>query len=91
MRQPLRPINVKQFSVKCESKFAGTTAYNLGHIFRTPEIQLVNKKAHFQPRNGNRKICHAKLMLRKFIAHVIREVYPPLAGEIGGMTQGWKE
>ena len=56
--------------MKCESKFAETTAYKLGHIFRTPEIELVNKKAHFQPGNGKRKICHAKLMVRKFIAHV---------------------
>ena len=30
-------------------------------------------------------------MVRKFIAHVIREVYPPLAGEIRSMTQGRKE
>ena len=77
--------------MKCESKLAGTTAYNLGHIFRTPEIELVNKKAHFQPRNGKRQICYAKLMVRKFIAHVIREVYLPLAGEIKSMTQGRKE
>ena len=77
--------------MKCESKFPGTTPYNLGHIFRTPEIELVNKKAHFQPRNENCKVCYAKLMIRKFIAHVIREVYPPLAGEIRSMTQGRKE
>ena len=39
----------------------------------------------------NRKICYVKLMVRKLIAHVIREVYPPLAGEIRSMTQGRKE
>ena len=30
-------------------------------------------------------------MVRKFIAHVIREVYPPLEREIRSMTQGRKE
>ena len=58
----------------------------------TSEADRTNKEVTRETKNAAKpQNLLRMLMVRKLIAHVIREVYPPLAGEIRSMTQGRKE